>query len=164
MLNHRQRTRLATRPAILLGVMAASLVMAAPAMAKEAPDVKQPFYADSGDKCRVGVTVGVLVWPGRPDERSTVRVDGVIADRPDTPCGPDRRYSVVRFAAYSKRQLVDFEQRRANDDKVPFAFGLGEDAPSARAVDLVTVRVCRLSLVPSIPDDYCGPEQRYTRP
>jgi hypothetical protein len=164
MLQRRQGVRLATRPAILLGAVAAGLVLAAPAVADVAPDVKQRFAADSGDKCRMGVTVGVLVWPGRPDERSVVHVTGAVADVPDTPCGHDHRYTVAYFTAYSKRQRVEFEQRSVDDEKISFDFDLGDAASTARPVDLVTVRVCRLSPVPSIPYDYCGTEQFYTRP
>ena len=63
-----------------------------------------------------------------------------------------------------KRQLVDLQERKADDEKVGFEFDLGAAAITARPVDLVTVRVCRLSSKPGIPYDYCGPEQRYVRP
>jgi len=59
---------------------------------------------------------------------------------------------------------VDLQERKADDEKVGFEFDLGAAAITARPVDLVTVRVCRLSKKPSIPYDYCGPEQRYVRP
>jgi hypothetical protein len=124
--------------------------------------VRQPFAADSGDRCRMGVASGDLGW--HTDARLLVEVSGVVVDRPlptssDTVCGNDGRYTVATFTASINGVVVDTGTVRADNGRQEVALLLS----GSRPIDLVVVEVCRVSRLPG-PPTLCGTPQRYQRP
>ena len=144
-------------------------ISAAPAHA-EGSVVTQPFYADSGDTCRFGVTSGTLTWISRgPLATTVVDVAGSLLDRPlptdpSTACR-DPRYSSATFTAYRGIVVVDQEQQRVDNGRITFRFQLTA-APSGAYVpiDRVVVQVCRHAPPGMGLPDYCGRAVEYRQP
>lgn len=133
----------------------------AAASAAQAAGPVVPFSADSGDRCRHGVTEGTLEWVTGPVVRPTVRVEGYVADSADTSlCPADGLYSTAAITAYDEKGIVDRDVRKADDGKREFAFELS-DSTGVRRLERVVVRVCRHA---STGIGYCGTAQEYKSP
>jgi hypothetical protein len=145
---------------ILTTAVAATLLTAQPAVAAQAV---VPFSADSGDRCRHGVTEGTLDWVVGPVIRPTVEVEGYLSDGAfASVCGVDGLYSLVTFTAYHGKDLVDSEVSKVDDGKVELSFGLS-DPTGVTGIDRVVVQVCRFNNSP-IGISYCGLAQEYQAP
>jgi hypothetical protein len=152
----------ATFAAAVLG----TLVVPAPAHADTIITV--PFYADSGDHCRYGVTQGKLAWhkttTGRVD---SVTVTGSLTDRP-TPadpgpaCADDHFFSAATFKAYSGSVVAGQQVRRVDNNKILFQFTFNAGT-TVSGLSRLTVQVCR-SPVNTLPPSYCGPLVIYAAP
>jgi hypothetical protein len=163
------RTNTLSRVLAVLGVVVGSVVAlsASPAQA-EGSAVTHPFYADSGDSCRFGVSSGTLTWIARgPLPVTAVDVAGTLTDRPllndpSTACR-DARYSSVTFTAYRGLAVVDSERQRADNGQVGFRFQLTAMTTVITPIDRVVVQVCRHALTSTVPD-YCGRAVEYRVP
>ncbi|MFC4116739.1 hypothetical protein [Nonomuraea zeae] len=144
---------------VLGAVISAGLLGTQPVAAAAAV----PFAADSGDKCRRGVTEGTLEQLQGPVIRPTVQVEGALADDGEiSPCAPDGMYSRATFSGYNGGTLVDRETFKVDDGKIALSFGLS-DPTGVTKIDVVTVQVCRFTSSP-IGISYCGPQQTYKIP
>jgi hypothetical protein len=138
--------------------------------AAQAATITQPFYADSGDACRYGVTEGKLGWRfGTTSPLPVVGVDvaGKLTDRPlpsdpSTGCRDDGYYSSATFVAYSGSVEVDRQTRLANNAVVTFEFTLGANSTST-GINRVVIQVCR-SPINTLPPSYCGKPVQYLAP
>jgi len=149
-------------------VLAITLVVAllAPLDAQAShPTRLQPFYADSGDNCRYGLTQGMLWFDANhPPQPAAVTLQGSVNDRPlpgepSTGCFDDRRYSVATFTAYAGSTVVNSQQVRADNASVPFRVTLG-DGRTLR-IDRAVIQVCRFPLYGTWIPAYCGRAQTY---
>ncbi|MEV0388857.1 hypothetical protein [Nonomuraea sp. NPDC050643] len=141
-------------------ILTAGLLAAPPAMAAQAA---VNFSADSGDRCRRGVTEGTLERYDGPVVRPLVNVEGILSDEAlPTVCFPDDMHSTVTFSGFRGADLVDSEAYKADNEQVKFAFGLS-DPTGVRAIDRVVVQVCRFSNSP-VGISYCGTAQEYKIP
>jgi hypothetical protein len=157
-----------------LGVLGATVVgtvlgVSVPAHA-EGSAVTHPFYADSGDSCRFGVTKGTLTWIAvGPLPVTRVVVSGSLLDRPlpddpSTACR-DPRYSSATFTAYRGTVVVDREQQRVDNGEITFRFELAAPLPgSVQPIDRVVIQVCRHALPGTTIPDYCGRAVEYRQP
>lgn len=157
-------TRLSRRlvAAVGLALLAGGLVLAAPGVASAANPTVQRFYADSGDACGYGYTVGHLSWD---DTRPLVGVRGSVTDYPvDNTwfCADDRRFTVAHFVAFSSNLPVDRGAARVDNGTVDFSFTLGANTSTTR-IHRVVVQICRYSQWSAGPD-YCGLRSVYDHP
>ncbi|MFJ8582594.1 hypothetical protein [Micromonospora sp. NPDC093277] len=157
------------RTARLAAPLAALLAVAASPGVAHAAAISQPFYADSGDACRYGVTEGALDWRygTSPLPLSGVAVSGTLTDKP-VPSGPvtcpdDRYYSSATYIAYSGTAEVDRQTQVADNSVTKVAFTLGGNNTSARGIDRVVIQVCRSPIV-TLPPSYCGKPVTYLAP
>jgi hypothetical protein len=152
----------ATLAAAVLG----TVLLPAPAHADTTITV--PFYADSGDSCKYGVTQGKLYWhktsTGRVD---AVTVDGSLIDRPQpgdpsVVCLDDHRLSAATFTAYSGSAVQAQRVQRVDNNRILFQFTINVSS-TVSGLSRLTVQVCRH---PSItqPPSYCGPLVIYAAP
>jgi hypothetical protein len=129
------------------------------------PTRLQPFYADSGDNCRYGVTQGTLWFDANhPPQPAAVNLQGSVNDRPlpgepGTGCFDDRRQSVAIFTAYTGSTVVNSQRIRADNGSVPFRITLG-DGITLR-IDRAVIQVCRFPLYGTWIPAYCGRPQTY---
>jgi hypothetical protein len=146
---------------VMSGFVTAGFVMAPVAAQAAAPTAETPFAADSGESCPLGDTAGVFGWDLFPPGLfSIVDVKGRLIDRPakgETDCGSDVRYSVATFTAYVDKTVVDTQEAQIDDGVLDIGFQL---TSRGRAINLVVVQVCRISLLPG-PFDYCGKAQEF---
>jgi hypothetical protein len=158
-----------SRARTMLGAVVVGAVLALSATPAHADVVTQPFYADSGDNCRSGVTSGSLSWISRgPLAVTAVDVAGTLTDRPlpsdpSTACR-DPRYSSATFTAYRGDVVVDSEQRRVDNGQVQFRFQLAGASTTYQPIDRVVVRVCRHAPPGMGLPDYCGRPVEYRQP
>lgn len=143
--------------------LAAVFSLAAPAAAA----VQLPFFADSGDSCRYGITKGELSVPTVPTR--LVRVSGAVADRPAGPgipevCPDDGRFSVAILIAYTGPKPVDAERIPVDNGTREYKFDLAPDEPSILPIDRVSVQVCRQPREAGGPPIYCGVARDYWLP
>ncbi len=166
------RRALATLGAAIIGAAVATLATpAGPAHAAIGPVVGQPFYADSGDACPLGLTTGVLGWHMGvgPLAPNAVDVSGYVVDRP-TPTDPatdcrDPRYTTATFAAYRGSAVVDREQVTVDDAQLVIEFQLAGPPPQVYTpVDRVVIQVCRHAPPGMGLYDYCGKAVEYRPP
>jgi hypothetical protein len=155
--------------AVVLATAASLLGGTASAQTTEDSVAVQPFDADSGDKCPMGVTKGDLVWSLTSPR--VVGVKGVVVDRPlpgdtDTACGDDRRFTTATFVASSKvsNAVFRFVARADNAEE-----GISTRLVLTPQIDVVSVQVCRQLIRPvplpgPEPVDTCGPVERFQRP
>jgi hypothetical protein len=152
----------ATVAAAVLGVTLA------PTPAHADTIITVPFYADSSDNCRYGVTQGKLYWnkttTGRVDR---VTVSGSLTDRP-TPADPgpacvdDHFVSTATFTAYAGSAVVGRQARRADNERVLFQFTIS--APTTvSGLSRLTIQVCRSPSI-TLPPSYCGSLVIYPAP
>jgi hypothetical protein len=119
------------------------------------------FYADSGDRCPYGITVGVLA-----SMAPQVIAKGTLTDQP-SPTGPgicvdDRFFSVATFTAYAGARVVDEQLVRADNSTVRVGLVLGP-VPTVVRIDRVVIQVCRHPLF-TLPPSYCGRPTEYRAP
>jgi hypothetical protein len=165
------RTVSISRTLAVLGTTLAAAVLGVGAPARaEGSVVTQPFYADSGDTCRFGVTKGTLSWIAvGPLPVITVNVAGSLLDRP-LPTDPstgcrDPRYSSATFTAYNGTVVVDREQQRVDNGEITFRFPLTAPLPGpVQPINRVVVQVCRHALPGITIPDYCGAAVEYRQP
>ncbi len=156
--------------ALLAGGLTAAAASAQPATDRAAEDViiVQPFAADSGDKCPMGSTKGVLGWHSGA---RTVDIAGTVTDHPlpgdtNSACAEDGRETIATFTALAPGVAAQKITQRANNGQRDFRTSFAFPAPIAQ----VTVQVCRHIPLPaplpvqSNPPDYCGPLQTYRAP
>lgn len=153
--------------AVLIATAAFAGGMAGSAAA-EAPAgdviVSQPYAADSGDRCPMGVTRGKLGW--HVNGQRTVEIAGTVLDLPlpsdpGTGCGEDGRFTVATFTAFSRYVPIplDTERQAVNNGTRDFRAQL----TSPRQIDFVVVQVCRRSLF-GAPAEVCGAPKRFPAP
>jgi hypothetical protein len=163
--------RLAAAAAAL--AVAASLLggVTASASAQNAEDALavQPFSADSGDRCPMGVTKGDLIW--NLDSPRIMAIKGVVVDRPvpgdtDPACRDGRLSTTATFVGTSKVGLAvaRFVARADNAEE-----GISTLLSSTPQIDVVSVQVCRQLTAPvplpgPVPADSCGPVERFQGP
>ncbi len=155
----------------LLAATAAALFLVATPGVAQAATISQPFYADSGDACRYGVTEGTLGWrygTTSPLPLTGLDVTGKLTDRPlptdpVTTCRDDGYKSSVTFVAYAGTAEVDRQTRTANNSVVTFGFTMGANSTTTRPVDRVVVQVCRSPIL-TLPPSYCGKPVSYLAP
>ncbi|TDE23992.1 hypothetical protein E1295_45585 [Nonomuraea mesophila] len=145
--------------AALAAALAALLLTAQPASARATVE----FAADSGDRCRHGVTEGTLEWVEGPVIRPAVQVEGTLSDSdPLSICAPDDMHSVVTFTAYHGDTVVASGTQKADDATVKVSLGLS-DATGVTSIERVVVQVCRYTNSP-IGTGYCGEAAEYKMP
>jgi hypothetical protein len=127
--------------------------------------VRQPFAADSGDRCRYGQTRGALGWhlPTPGGGAVVVDVAGQVLDQPvvdvPTACGDDGRFSAATVTGFVGSRAVRTASVRADNGTQRFTFRIAVPDRSAR-LDRVEVRVCRF-LQTAGSAVHCGAKQTY---
>ncbi|MEU3456446.1 hypothetical protein ABZ671_23030 [Micromonospora sp. NPDC006766] len=157
------------RAARFVAALAAPLAVVAVPGTAHAATISQPFYADSGDACRYGVTEGTLGWrfgTASPLPVLGVDVNGKLTDRPvlngPGTCASDGYYSSATFIAYAGTVEVDRQTRTADNSVVPFTFTMPGNATKA-SVNRVVIQVCRSPVI-TLPPSYCGTPVTYLAP
>jgi hypothetical protein len=142
-------------------------VAAGPAHAGYLPE--QPFYADSGDSCPMGLTKGGFYWEVPP---GIVTAVGYVLDRPaskdDVAAGcTDARRTTAYFYGYNGKVLLDSEAIVVNNEQLDFKFVLSVDRPwpGMLLIDRVVVQVCRdFADIIGGPPVICGKPVEYLPP
>ena len=155
--------------AVLAVAVGAVVALSTSPARAEGSAVTHPFYADSGDSCRFGVSSGTLTWIARgPLPVTAVDVAGTLTDRPlpndpSTACR-DPRYSSVTFTAYRGTVVVDTERQRVDNGQISFRFQLTAMTTVITPIDRVVVQVCRHAPPTTTIPDYCGRAVEYRQP
>lgn len=121
-----------------------------------------PFYADSGDRCRYGVTEGVF-----ESQPTAVTLKGTLLDRPlpadPTNCFSDGLYSIGVYSAYLGTRLVDQQSLRVDNGIIRVLLTLGSASAVSR-IDRLVVQVCRVAVNSPTPAPVCGKPSEYRLP
>lgn len=158
-------TRSSRRRIMAVGatMVAAALLALTPGVAAADTPTVHRFYADSGDACGYGYTVGHLGWHhGHP----AVDVRGTVYDNPQDQtwvCRDDGRFTVAHFVAYNSNSVaVDRQAARVDNGAATFGFTLGANTLPTR-IHRVVIQVCRHTVGSTVPD-YCGARAVYDHP
>lgn len=158
-----------------VGAAPVSAAVAAAPMVSLSVDVaesilSEPFYADSGDPCPLGLTRGKLRWidVGGPRGAIGVEIVGVVVDRPTgaepaPECG-DPRSTTAAFTTYHGKTVVAAESVRVDDGELDFRARLPEPFAERLSIDLLVVQVCRHAPAGMGLHDYCGVLVEYRPP
>jgi hypothetical protein len=142
-------------------VLALAAAVLAVVMTPTAAQAVTRFHADSGDRCRYGVTEGDLTA-----RLAVVSAAGELTDRPTRTdpsiCPDDGFFSVATFTAYAGSRIIDQQAVRANNTTVKVDLVLGSASAIAR-IDRIVIQVCRHPLV-TLPPSYCGKAVEYRAP